>query len=239
MADLPILFSGPMVRAILREIEHPGTGKTQTRRVLSAWCGEPPAFVENGVITAFDENYRPYRWPNTKAVGDRLYVREAWRVSRKHDATAPHDLKPRTMTVAFESGGSIANQPEGGWRPNWWPKYDGPPVAWMGRHRQGMHLPRWASRLTLEVTGVRVERLNDISQEDAIGEGIYGDGYGAWRCYLPAPKGQTHWADSRESFRTLWDSINGDRPSLAWRYNPWVAAYTFRPMLGNIDQVPA
>lgn len=238
MADLPILFSGSMVRAILREIELPGTGKTQTRRVLDAWCDEPPAFVEDGTITAFNENYQSYRWPRTNAVGDRLYVREACRVSRMHDKTAPRDLKPRTMTVFFEAGGSIANQDApGDWKPAVWPEIGERP-EWTGKYRQAMHMPRWASRITLEVTGVKVERLQDCSDADAIAEGIEDySGIDANCCgYLNYANNSEdgYWLPPVQSYRSLWDSINGPG---AWAKNPWVAAYTFRPILGNIDQI--
>ncbi|NKC02468.1 hypothetical protein HED55_00770 [Ochrobactrum haematophilum] len=101
-----------------------------------------------------------------------FYVREAWRVSRMHDQVAPRDLKPRTMTVFFEAGGSIANQDApGDWKPAVWPEIGERP-DWAGKFRQAMHMPRWASRITLEVTGVKVERLQDCSREDAIAEGI-------------------------------------------------------------------
>ncbi|KAB2776477.1 hypothetical protein F9L00_14170 [Brucella anthropi] len=234
MADLPILFSAPMVRAILREIENPGTGKTQTRRVLTADCDGPPAIVDEGVIIAYDDGYREYRWPNTKAVGDRLYVREAWRVSRMHDQVAPRDLKPRTMTVFFEAGGSIANQDApGDWKPAVWPEIGERP-DWAGKFRQAMHMPRWASRITLEVTGVKVERLQDCSREDAIAEGIEQscpevDPW-LWKDY----GSELDFDDPVLSYASLWDSINGPG---AWEANPWVAAYIFRPILGNIDQI--
>ncbi|NKW10244.1 hypothetical protein HGG76_14970 [Ochrobactrum tritici] len=103
MADLPILFSAPMVRAILREIENPGTGKTQTRRIIK------PQPTASGTVTLGDRVIEAAEWQIREGKflrineGDRLYVREAWRVSRMHDQTAPRDLKPRTMTVFFEA----------------------------------------------------------------------------------------------------------------------------------------
>lgn len=257
MADLPILFSAPMVRAILREIEQPGTGKTQTRRVLDM----PPmsfdaVFNDDGVWHIGDAatGHRYAKLSVRYRVGDRLYVREAWRVSHKHDATAPRDVKPRTMTVMFDAGGSIANHPTGGWvdgffvdiqewRPDKWPPV-GDTIEWAGRFRQGMHLPRWASRLTLEVTEVRVQRLQDISEADAIAEGLEhdidgdvdGDGrhvvIESWRGadYLPWLR------DPIEAYADLWDQLNNAR-GYGWDANPWVAVYTFRPVLGNIDQI--
>lgn len=216
MRELPILFSAPMVRAILREIEQPGTGKTQTRRVLDAWCDEPPAFVDGGVITAYDEHDRPYRWPRTKAVGDRLYVREAWHAARSLDSTAPRNI-PRDADI--EHAATARSYAE---------------IGLKGKLRPAMFLPRWASRLTLIVADVRVQRLNEISDEDAIAEGIvqHGRFYG-----LEDADWDDAVLDPREAFGALWQSINGAR-GFGWYTNPWVAAYTFRPILGNIDQVP-
>lgn len=139
----PILFSGSMVRALL------DGRKTQTRRVLDTACDEPPAFVRCGVVTALDENDNPYRWPKTAATGDRLWVREAWaRIS-----IAPIVDTIDHPVVVFREGDTRCDY-GGPWKP-------------------GIHLPRIASRLTLEVTGVRVQRAQDISEADAVAEGLY------------------------------------------------------------------
>ncbi|ELT46298.1 hypothetical protein IPU75_01180 [Ochrobactrum sp. SD129] len=234
MADLPILFSAPMVRALLREIENPGTGKTQTRRIVK------PQPTASGTVTLGDRVIEASEWQIREGKfirineGDRLYVREAWRVSRMHDQVAPRDLKPRTMTVFFEAGGSIANQDApGDWKPAVWPEIGERP-DWAGKFRQAMHMPRWASRITLEVTGVKVERLQDCSREDAIAEGIEQscpevDPW-LWKDY----GSELDFDDPVLSYASLWDSINGPG---AWEANPWVAAYIFRPILGNIDQI--
>lgn len=214
MADRSILFSAPMVRAILREIECPGTGKTQTRRVLDAWCDEPPAFVRDGVIMALDCVDRPYRWPRTHAVGDRLWVREAWRVSTMLDAVPPRDMDRCTMPEYLADSESL----------------------YKGRIRASMHLPRWASRLTLTVTDVRVERLQDISEAGAQAEGVQ-------RLEGPSPVlGHSDWTGPVlghpmtstyvEAYARLWDDIHGHR---AWHLNPWVAAYTFTVERRNTD----
>lgn len=233
MADLPILFSAPMVRAILREIENPGTGKTQTRRIIK------PQPTASGTVTLGDRVIEAAEWQIREGKflrineGDCLYVREAWRVSRTHDQTAPRDLKPRTMTVFFEAGGSIANQDTpGDWKPAVWPEIGERP-DWAGKFRQAMHMPRWATRITLEVIGVKVERLQDCSEADAIAEGIERASWRSdkWLNYLH-PAGA--FVEPIQSYQSLWDSINGPG---AWDKNPWVAAYTFRPILGNIDQI--
>lgn len=218
MRDLPIMFSAPMVRAILREIEQPGTGKTQTRRFLTADCDEPPAFVHDGVIAALDENGRPYRWPNTKAVGDRLYLREHWRAWSQYDRMSPREI-PACVDVQYVA--------------------DDPLSPWDSRFRQAMHMPRWASRLTLIVTDVRVQQLLDISEEDARAEG-FADGPlgdpmpetaigGGWT--ISSPGG---WASAAGHFQVYWSQLHPDWDGFS---SPWVAAYTFRPILGNIDRV--
>lgn len=220
MADLPILFSAPMVRALLREIERPGTGKTQTRRVLTADCDEPPALVHDGAIIAYDDGDRSYRWPNTKAVGDRLYVREAWRCEARLDQRAPREIATNYPGIKY-----IATaEPDD--------------FGIEGKFRQAMHMPRWASRITLIVTDVRVQRLSELSEADAIAEGIERNPHGNGDQWLNYPAGSSAagWMDPRKSFRTLWDSIN-DARGYGWAANPWVAAYTFRPILGNIDQI--
>lgn len=230
--DLPISFSGPMVRALLA-----GT-KTQTRRVLSP---QPSSDRRNLVglyaprLTAVFEN------PDVGSIsdftvrlrympGDRLYVREHWRVDDDLDHAPPRDLPTSPHN-----------------RPFLHYEADGAPTHDMGKFRQGMHMPRWASRLTLTVTDVRVERLQDCSEADALAEGIELKPYGHWKCYgdTPAPFGGAapsvlaHGigrvsASPIHSYATLWDSINGEG---AWDANPWVAAYSFTVALGNIDQL--
>lgn len=228
MADLPISFSAPMVRALLA-----GT-KTQTRRLAPE-----PSFPADGCNNAsmggrnnwFDywASDRPgtHRFKTKYAVGDRLYVREHWRVSQKWDETAPRDLPRQTMTVFCEAGGSIANQKSGKWEPD--NDYPTSRPDWVGRFRQAMHMPKWASRITLVVTDVRVERLQDISEDDAAAEG--------W----PAPedRAKAGIAEIKDAYPIgwyawLWDSINGPG---AWAANPWVVAYSFRVVMGNIDKI--
>ncbi|CUA90880.1 hypothetical protein Ga0061061_11629 [Chelatococcus sambhunathii] len=211
MTDRPIPFSPLMVRAILREIEQPGTGKTQTRRYLTGACDDPPAFIADGVVTALDANDRSYRWPRTHGVGDRLWVKEAWRTGRAYD-----DLSPSEM------GGEEPIQYEAG--PTRLPLQD-------GRYRHARFMPRWASRITLLVTDVRVERLQDISEDDAEAEG--------W----PAPqdRAKTGIAEVRDAYpigwyAALWESLHGPG---SWEANPFVAVYGFRPVLANIDNMEA
>jgi hypothetical protein len=94
-----------------------------------------------------------------------------------------------------------------------------------------IHMPRWASRLTLTVTDVRVQRLHEISDDDAVAEGCECDSDG-WRDYL-FPSTQCC-GTARDSYRTLWNSLHGPD---AWDANPWVVAVSFSVQHGNIDQI--
>lgn len=190
MKERPILFSGPMARAILD-----GT-KTQTRRIVKPF---PPEAVSSFYRPFATEpnNWHGYggdaiRWygscPYGQPGGDRLYVRETWAASHAYDHLPPH-LIPRSARIHY-----AATEERGGllWRPS-------------------IHMPRWASRITLEITDVRVERLQDISEADSIAEGV-----------IHNPLLATN---SRESFMHLWGRINGPR---SWDANPWVWAITFK-----------
>lgn len=204
MADRPILFSAPMVRALL------DGRKTQTRRTLNP---QPHLIGTTGSYIGKDGKGHQIRI----AIGDRLYVRENWRTSPEHDDTAPRDLANGAPLCFLADTGLTFPSP-----------------LW-GRHRQAMHMPRWASRLTLTVTDVRVERLQDVSRGDAIAEGLI---------KLPATgryvvtKGDQYFGsasfDPREVYSWLWDNINSEG---AWQANPWVVAYTFSVQHGNIDQI--
>ncbi|PZU22459.1 MAG: hypothetical protein DI589_11230 [Shinella sp.] len=234
MADRPILFSAPMVRAILREIENPGTGKTQTRRIIKPRGNRPSLFNGNWsdsyVLAPGNESWR--QEDISIKPGDRLYVREHWRTTHVLDGIAPSDLrKSENKTVNYTPICFISDEATQDFDPLVDPPF--------GKHRQAMHMPRWASRLTLIVEGVKVERLQDISEADAIAEGIERHKSG-WMPYSTAfydGDGLTpanYHVDPRISYMQLWNSING---SGSWDANQWVVAYTFRPILGNIDQI--
>lgn len=278
MKVLPILYQTEMVRAIVREAEKPGAGKTMTRRLLvpnrvrffdgrgSAWRPSDEQLAHaltdvrdvrriDGDTWTWQGKAYPYQEPATHttwfahispAPGDLLWVREAWRVSQTHDYMKPAELPPRRMTMLYVAGGSmggVSSPPRVGDRPAAEYLHDaaypqGVP-SWAGRRRPGMFLPRWASRLTLEVVDVRIERLQDISDGDALAEGIEKDHavgmpkVWGWRDYLRGDEiAKRHYADPRESFRTLWSSING---SSSWEANPWVMVIVFKPHLTNVD----
>ncbi len=127
-------------------------------------------------------------------------MREAWQtIPGLVDDKPPRDLKPGFHPLRYVADGGYSAT---SFHP--------------GKTRPGIHMPRWASRITLEVTGVRVERLHDISADDCIAEGIE-----------PA-----HFGDAseetmfvRSAYFALWDSINGDG---SWMANPWCWAVSFR-----------
>ncbi len=238
--EIPILFSAPMVRAILEG------RKTQTRRIVKP----QPAFGERFVFEKHPfapsamrgtpaEGMRlgPERsvwlaedaWQNIVGVlgdcrygqpGDLLWVRETWqawqRVSVEYDEWGP--ITPDVRLVPWAE----------------WVEQHGEPGAIeyratsesVGPWTPSIHMPKWAARIWLEVTGVRVERLQDLSPADAIAEGIVEHsgvdvpGYGLTDCpekYLAN--------DPRDAFRDLWESINGPD---SWRANVWVWVVSFK-----------
>ena len=205
MKERPILFSAPMVRAIL------AGSKTQTRRALA-----PDLFMSSGgavvrmasagpATTGIREAHCPY-W---REPGDRLWVRETWREwsdAAWHYAADGLVLPKQRDRELAEFLAQRA--------PFTWESY-----TW----RPSIHMPRWASRITLEVTGVRVERLQDISEADAIAEGItYSEALQGWH----TEEGRHfHCAAPPKSYAGLWESINGPG---SWDANPWCWVIEFR-----------
>jgi hypothetical protein len=237
MTDKPILFSAPMVRALLD-----GT-KTQTRRILKPrfGLGEPQNLAECGIdadtYSGKPDDPKSWGWPCAEdgindmsladwphasgyGVGDRLWVKETWRTYSDYDKLPPRQLQ--------QVGASIEYLATTDWMFN-------------GKTRVSIFMPRWASRLTLTVTDVRVERLQDCSEADAAAEGVERVDYQgalAWKSYETYPDGSRHPHSSvpnrlaRISYRELWNSING---AGAWEQNPWVVALTFTVEKRNID----
>lgn len=253
----PILFSAPMVRAILAEVASPGQGKTQTRRLIKPqpskhhWRTFKSYGIEakllscqGGSFVAFRHSFDEHGVANTEterasvpyAVGDRLWVRETFVIEDTgeydSDAVIPADGRPIKHETCEWNGS---------WRliPHYRATEPEPHIVCEDsmvddsddrtRWRPGIHMPRWASRLTLEVTNVRVERLQDISEADAIAEGV------DTVSMADVPR-QAAW-NRRHDFSRLWDSINADRAP--WSSNPWVVAVTFKPHLVNVDAFAA
>lgn len=200
--ERPILFSAPMVRAILD-----GT-KTQTRRAAK--------LTDGGHLK---ERGGHRRWhPHDQAAvlacphgqpGVLLWVREAWRTVAEADDIPPRDLMNVESFTHYEA--------------------DADDAIGAGKLRPGMFMPRWASRILLEITDVRVERLQSISEADALAEGVY-DGTPC-RCAQPLDFVRScgncggRLVDAIGLYRTLWDQINGAGASAA---NPYVWAISFR-----------
>ena len=206
MKEHPILFSAPMVRAILEG------RKTQSRRIVkgstgakSLYAGERDALW---VVERFgDAAQGLIRCPYGKP-GDKLWVRESFRIETLLEDIPPSILVGSKDAVRYEADGFIR----------------GTPIDDFGKLRTSIHMPRWASRLTLQVTGVRVERLQDISEADARAEGA--------RC-MDVVSGRECLDDtSRQGsyvshYREIWKSING---AGSWDANAWVWVVEFRPM---------
>lgn len=203
MKERPILFSGPMVRAILEG------WKTQTRR--GAVKTSRPDVVAPVDFDAVEcsleiENKQTgiRRWkpcPYGKP-GDRLWVRETWQHSN-------HPLGPYDETCQVFYRADYLDDPHG-------PDGERSPEGYRS-WRPSIHMPRAACRIVLEITAVRVERLQDISAADAAAEGAPG-GHGA----IP---GYPYNATPQEHFQHVWEEINGRG---SWAVNPWVWVIEFR-----------
>lgn len=206
MKERPILFSGPMVRAILEG------RKTQTRRIVKGSPVRVTQFFgrddkpthEFGLHLTHDRVINKHVRCPFGQPGGRLWVRETWAL----DAYTG-DMQ---FCIKYGAGGDNYVTERNGsdeWVPIYRRYMDGcgeTDDSW-GRWRPSIHMPRWASRLTLEVTGVRVERLQDISEPDAKAEGVE---------QLARSVGTNY----RGAFQHLWDSLNKDRAP--WESNPWV-----------------
>lgn len=206
MKERPIIFNADMVRAVL------DGRKTQTRRIMKV----QPESNQLGLLRITASTNRSdtgkYHWAESNAtgnhvrsklfacpygaVGDRLWVRETW---AEAGGSAPE--------LQLYRANYPAHVPS---------KYENVPPPESIRWRPSIHMPRWASRITLEITGVRVERLQNISQEDAKAEG----------CWYGRGGGEPDFAVSpADHFPTLWASIYGEE---SWKADPWVWVIEFK-----------
>lgn len=203
MKERPILFSAPMVSALL------DGSKTQTRRIAkfpegttaAEWVVNKQA-VPDGIYTGWViDTPAPLSLPRKCPYGqpgDQLWVREAWRTYASLDGIRPREIAPGAG-IQYEALGTNLPGDKGDY------------LLGMGKYRPSMFMPRLASRITLEVVDVRVERLQDISEADAEAEGWTGPILGRYTAY--------HW------YLELWESINGKG---SWDANPWVWVIEFR-----------
>jgi len=198
MKERPILFSGPMVRALLA-----GT-KTQTRRIVKpqpAPDQQPRTVIGSSGFVYVMDNAPLLPYPEVRRVrwdcpygqpGDRLWVRETFGHFERND-----NFTPGCEVFYRADGGCLEIEP---WRPS-------------------IHMPRWASRITLEITGVRVERLQDIDISAAQAEGVSDTGS------LILDSAGNEQGGPIAEYAVLWEQINGPG---SWDANPWVWVLEFR-----------
>ncbi|MFM1454501.1 morphogenetic protein [Yersinia enterocolitica] len=199
MNEKPILFNAEMVNAIL------SGRKTQTRRIISEKTlhlfGVAASAGECHPIELCDQRSQSYYLdfcPLGKP-GDQLWVREAFAAGLCTESTLAYRATHKTEDL------------EEGW---------GETIKWT----PSIHMPRWASRINLLITGVRVERLRDISQEDAQAEGMELTG---WRPTYSDPDSGGEYETPYDNFAELWISIYGEE---SWQANPWVWVIEFERM---------
>jgi len=262
MKDKPILFSAPMVQALL------DGRKTQTRRILKGTT-EHKGQYSSAYIEAYKnrdgwKKICPYGKP-----GDLLWVRESWRIgawrsewidtNTRYMSEGAQMAERHKIAVDYRASPEIVRTP---WNTIWgeskiidqsWedckksglqPDDDGytwehgkSPCRW----RSSIHMFKWASRLTLEITNIRVERLQNIKHGDAIAEGIYcyehnwheSEYYLADWAYEPYDGFGHRWSEADYAYRALWESINGKD---SWESNPWLWVIEFKVHKQNIDE---
>ncbi|HDS0941037.1 TPA: hypothetical protein QDZ12_004337 [Pseudomonas putida] len=207
--ERPILFSGHMVRAILNG------QKTVTRREIKPSMRSADSSFE--LHQQEDESWRPMHTFDESCMdakgtehpivcpygqpGDRLWVREAWLADAQLDSIAPRDLS-QGEPILYPADGSA--------------RQTGCVMVSQGRGRPSIHMPRWASRILLEITAVRVELLQDITEEQAEAEGVN---------FLRHVPDADETLTASQLFECLWSSINGDE---SWNGNPWVWVVEFK-----------
>lgn len=227
MKQTGLMFKGELVRAILEG------RKTQTRRVMKPqpatverWKHGEPTLETSANWTVMRDasgkgwsNCGPFRCPYGKT-GDLIYVRENFYQDGQwclRTGCEPDDPNGRfwsgssRILFAADCGGNLP-----------------PPMDSMStwRSRPSIHMPKWAARIWLEIAGVRVERLQDISNEDALAEGVNRISHGREGYFYSAIRNDQHpknWCYPDDAFRELWDSTGGD-----WSANPWVWVIDFK-----------
>lgn len=221
--ERPILFSTPMVQAILNE------KKTQTRRVVKP---QPIVGLEKVTECLFLDQHtsgiepKVFKCPYGKP-GDVLWVRETWAETTNVNDLSPWPGRPHLRTDDIDDRHTpwraIIYRADGDWS---WCDADGRSTD-KSHWKPSIHMPKNAARIWLEITDVRVERLQDISWQDANREGMERD-YDPddshnvqWKNYMG---GNTTRSEIR-SFMTLWQSINGEQ---SWNENPWVWVVEFK-----------
>lgn len=233
MRERPILFSAPMILAILA-----GT-KTQTRRIVTVpwrkstralpyepWyveedgrllvdCSEAADSHGNGDYREFT-TCMPMRYGE---VGDRLWAKETFAYENLGPDEYPRVVYAADRQAHWHDGKNLSEP--------FFMEHDYAPKKW----RPSIFMPRFVSRITLEVTHVRVERVQDISAQDSLAEGVPRASACGCEVCRRLPAGDMCPADAGEQIRAfaeLWEHINGERPGCSWDANPWVWAISFR-----------
>lgn len=196
MREHPLLMQGPLVRATLAGL------KTQTRRPVKNEALPYTGYWAGCLCKEIDPSDTPcvtcaMRFPGIPEAGDRLWVRETWARPGDEEIIYRADKWAADLVAKWKED---PNCPQVKWTPS-------------------IHMPRWACRLVLPLVSVRVERVQDITEEDAKAEGVErisaGPGWECWMGYGPSSSCKT----ARDSFRSLWISIYGEA---SWDANPWV-----------------
>ncbi|WP_330983651.1 MULTISPECIES: morphogenetic protein [Enterobacterales] len=209
MKERGMIFNGEMVRALL------SGQKTQTRRIMKNQpAGDHPDTPVS--VRCIDDGFQWHGWHGESTVfpcpfgkaGDRIWVRETFQGPLFDYDKMDAYLKDSTP---FEKPEFCQYAADGGPRPEYQDMDDNIRYGW----KPAIHMPRWASRLLLEITEVRVERLRSMSQDDARAEGVI------------AASGPM---EAGLAFRELWDSIYGEE---SWKANPWVWVIEFKRVEGN------
>ncbi len=169
--------------------------KTMTRRIVK------PRHVDGDRCAARAPDC-PYGVP-----GDRLWVKEAWKTCATYDPYSPVQIDTGAAVLWLADASKRINGPE----------------EW-GRYRHSRFMPRWASRITLEITGVGIQRLQEIGEEDAKVEGVDHHANGAWKHYTEP---LAYCKTARDSFRSLWNTINA-KAGRSWSDNPFVWVVEFK-----------
>jgi hypothetical protein len=230
--ERPILFNTETVRAILEG------RKTQTRRIIKNQLQSDYEIIndknwydENTWISRKKTSINPDRYEITSVykcpygkVGDILWVRETWARAIGREELTPSEMSTAIEIsperfIVFKASSKEDTHPE---HPDWGKK----------RWNPSIHMPRIASRISLEIINIRVERLNDISEEDAIKEGVKRHLHG-YKCYngintIHYGVYDACFRKAKDSFESLWVSVYGEN---SWNWNPWVWVVEFKIIL--------
>lgn len=211
MSIQSITFCNEMLRALL------SGDKTQTRRIM-----KPMSARYGGAYTGWVLPESRIDCPYGKP-GDLVYVKEAWRTTKRYDKLRPGDIRPSRFMRGLDGDAMIIYEIDRRSHQFLRPETIDMELD-LGRYRHARFMPKWASRITLRLTDVKPQRVQDISRQDIIDEGIRPLG-----CGRNTPEGIEN---LRQEFARAWDKINGKG---SWDSNPWVWAMRFQVYDANVD----